>query len=167
MQRYTLRLRAVAPIRSLSTTPLRLAGTSGPGAKGPSTSTPDPSGTPRPTQGHATTKPERLDVQSDYAHSGKDERADASGQGHAQPIDAARMDGGEAKRSGTEGTGAFKDQVGGQQGASGGDVQQGGKTEVPHPGWTGKVANALTVRFFAVFDAGARGPKRPASKADA
>lgn len=126
--------------RPFSTALPRLAGTSGPGAKGPSTKTADPSGTPQTTQGHTTTKSEGLDVQSDNANAAQKAKNNAQSESGAQPIDAARMNGGEGK-SGTEGKGPFKDQVGGQPG--GGDVQEGGKTEVPSGGWTGKVSKAL------------------------
>lgn len=116
--------------------------TSSPAAKGPDTTTSDPSGTPQPTQGHTTTKSHRLDVQNDNAKAGQSAHATAGQDGEAKPIDAASMDGGMSK-SGTAGTGAFKDQVGGQPG--GGDVEKGEKTEVPSGGWTGKVAKALGV----------------------
>jgi hypothetical protein len=111
---------------------------------GPDTTTADPSGTPRPTQGHTTTKSHRLDVQNDNAKAGQNTKDAAGGSSDAQPIDAASMNGGMVK-GGTEGTGAFKDQVGGQPGSSGGDVKKGGQVETPSGGWMGKVSKALGV----------------------
>lgn len=133
LSRTSTAFRTAIRSRAISTTPLRLA-------QGPTTKTVDPSGKPQTTQGHTTTKSHGLDVQNDNANAGQAQKAQSGGDGANQPIDAARMGGGEAKPG--VGKGAFKDQVGGQ--GSGG-VEKGGKTDVPEGGWTGKIKNALTV----------------------
>lgn len=84
---------------------------------------------PPTTQGHATQKGHNLDVQTEYASKGQQEstKAGDNGQGEGQPFDAARMSGsGGEQKSGSEGKGPFKDQVGGQ---AGGESRMGGKEE--------------------------------------
>ncbi|TYJ51220.1 hypothetical protein B9479_008223, partial [Cryptococcus floricola] len=111
--RHLPRTLPTGTLRLLTTTPARPN-------KGPPT-----------TQGHTSTK-DKDDPQASSAHAAHAEKhhssssADANGNGEGEPFDAARQGGtgGEAKSSKTQATsgvdkgqsGAFKDQVGGQEG---------------------------------------------------
>ncbi|ODN82476.1 hypothetical protein L198_07698 [Cryptococcus wingfieldii CBS 7118] len=117
MFRLAPRLLSRGHLRLLSTTRPRLN-------KGPPT-----------TQGHTSTK-DADDPQADSAHAAHAEKQSSNGSGEEEPFDAARQggSGGEAKGSKTQATsgvdkgqsGAFKDQVGGQEGSDKG-VEFGGQ----------------------------------------
>lgn len=106
------------------------------------------------TQGHATKKAKDpihkdKDIQSSAvrgASQNKDEaKANSPGEGENQPFDAARQGnaGGEVKKS-AEGTGSFKDQIGGQ-GAGG--VKKGGAEDASGESYTDMAKNLLTGNF--------------------
>lgn len=132
-------LRPFYSFRSLSTTPHLFSGTH------PQSPVPrkDPS-SPATTQGHATDKPLKKDIQSEYVSQGKENRSDASGSGEDQPLDAARMGGGETKPA--EGKGAWKDQVGGQQGGIDGGGSMGKTEDAAGEGTGDKVKKALGMK---------------------
>jgi hypothetical protein len=106
------------------------------------------------TQGHVTRKSKDpihtdKDIQSSYARSGDKNKKEAqagNGDGENQPFDAARMGnkGGELKINSAAGTGAFKDQVGGQ-GAGG--AQKGEKVDAAGESYTDMAKNVLTGNF--------------------
>ena len=107
------------------------------------------------TQGHVTRKSKDpvhkdKDIQSAYARSGEQNKQEAQNnnpsEGEDQPFDAARQGntGGELKTNSAAGTGAFKDQVGGQ-GAGG--VKEGEKVDAAGESYTDMAKNALTGNF--------------------
>ena len=126
------RLRTSRQLRSISTTRWLLADS------------------PQSSQGHATRKVndpmhKDADIQSSAAKSGMENKNDArssTGTAGNQPHDAARQGntGGESKDA--EGTGSFKDQIGGQPG-EGKAGEKGGKEKTGADTLMGKFKDAL------------------------
>ena len=115
------------------------------------------------TQGHATKK----DIQSSAVRGGSQNKNEArqnpTGQGEEQPFDAARQGntGGETKSA--EGTGSFKDQVGGQ-GAGG--VKKGAAEDASGESYTDMAKNLLSGNFGKGAKVGPLGPPLQHNRAD-
>lgn len=131
---------ASVPARSLHLSAPRLASnTAGAGDK------------PDLSQGHATKKAEDpahkdYDVQSASVRAGKDAKAKSGPDDAGEPFDAARQGStGGGKKKGQDGkTGAFMDQVGGQdERTKGKGVVMGGKEKAPAAGMVEKIQEAV------------------------
>lgn len=105
--------------------------------------------------GHATKKAKDpihkdKDIQSSAVRGGaqnkNESRENSAEDGENEPFDAARQGntGGEKKSASAEGTGAFKDQIGGQ-GAGG--VKKGAEEDASGESYTDMAKNALTGNF--------------------
>lgn len=106
-------------------------------------------------QDHATDKAKDpihkdKDIQSSAVRGGSQNKEEAQAndpsQGENEPFDAARQGsaGGEFKSASAAGTGAFKDQVGGQ---GGGGVKKGSKEDASGESYTDMAKNVLTGNF--------------------